>query len=383
MLCIDNALLFDGELFRKNKKIYILDNKIIDISNKNKKNVTKNIDAAGNIVCPGFIDIQVNGGGGVFLNENHSLADIKKVSLTHAQFGTTSLLPTFITDHKNKISKFIAAINHAMAEKVPGIIGIHFEGPFINQEKKGIHSAVYIRSPEKSDFDEFAKMKQGVKLVTLAPELIAADNMAKFKQNNFIIFAGHSQASFAQMNQGFKQGIQGITHLFNACSQLGSREPGIIGAFLLNDTSWAGIIADGYHVSFATIKIALKVKDSSKFILVSDAMSPVGTNEKSFKIYDQEIFVEADKYQDASGTLAGSALTVHKGFQNILKHKLVSLEESLKMTSTNVAKCLGIDQENTFYAKGRILPQYDADVVILDKNNFNILKVIQQGKLIK
>ncbi len=136
MLCIDNALLFDGELFRKNKKIYILDNKIIDISNKNKKNVTKNIDAAGNIVCPGFIDIQVNGGGGVFLNENHSLVDIKKVSLTHAQFGTTSLLPTFITDHKNKISKFIAAINHAMAEKVPGIIGIHFEGPFINQEKK-------------------------------------------------------------------------------------------------------------------------------------------------------------------------------------------------------------------------------------------------------
>ncbi len=383
MLCIENAFLFDGECFKKNKKIFILNNKIIDISNKNKKNISNYLDAAGNIVCPGFIDIQVNGGGGVFFNENYNLTDIRKVSVTHAKFGTTSILPTFITDHKDKIPKFIAAINSAIAEKVPGIIGIHFEGPYINPEKKGIHSASFIRVPEQTDFIEFAKFKQGIKLVTLAPEMALANTIAQLKKNNFIIFAGHSNATCAQMSKGFKQGFHGITHLFNACSQLGSREPGIIGAFLLDENIWAGIIADGYHVSFATIKIALKVKGSAKFILVSDAMSPVGTKEKSFKIYDKEIFVKDDKYQDASGTLAGSALTIHKGFKNIIKHKLVSLEEALKMTSTNAAKCLGIDHENSVFAKGRILPKYDADLVILDKSNFNILNVIQQGKLIK
>ena len=383
MLCIENALLFDGEVFKKNKKIFIKDKKIHDISSKKTCKNLKTIDAKENIVCPGFIDIQVNGGGGFFFNEAFSVENFKKISLTHAKFGTTAFLPTFITDNKTKIPMFIQALNNALKQKIPGIIGIHIEGPFINTDKKGIHAAEHIRTPTELDIQELKKVIDCIKVITIAPEKVSKEFINILLKNNFNIFAGHTLATFNEMQNAFKLGITGITHLFNACSQLGSREPGVIGSFILNEKPWAGIIADGYHVSFDTLKVVLKAKEAKKFILVSDAMPPVGTELDKFKIYAKDIFVEKGKYVDKSGTLAGSALTIHQALQNVLQHKLVSVSEALQMTSTNAADCLGISKKNKIGLKGRLIPNFDADIVILNKKNFNILNVIQLGEVIR
>ncbi|KAB8039531.1 N-acetylglucosamine-6-phosphate deacetylase [Silvanigrella paludirubra] len=381
MLCLTNACLFDGNSFIKNKNIYIKDGKIIDISSKKNKNNYQEIDVNKNIVCPGFIDIQLNGGGGAFFNDNPSIEHLKKMALAHLTFGTTSFLPTFITDDKNKIPLAISCINKALSQKMSGILGIHLEGPFLNKEKKGIHPSKFIRLPNEADIDNIIKIKEGIVLVTLAPEMVEANFIKRLIENKVIVFAGHTNATYEKMNESFQLGIKGVTHLFNACSPLSSREPGVVGASLLHENSWCGIIADGHHVSFETIKLAFKTKAKNKFILVSDAMSPVGTELESFYINENKIFVKNGKYVDQSGTLAGSAITVYDAFKNLLSKNLVTLEESLQMSSTNAAQCLGIDNEKSLFKKGRVLPHFDADLLILNKQNFNILNIIQNGQL--
>ena len=262
-----------------------------------------------------------------------------------------------------------------------GILGIHLEGPFLNKEKKGIHPSEFIRLPNETDIDNIIKIKDGIVLVTLATEMVEACFIKKLIDNKVIVFAGHTNATYEKMNESFQLGIKGVTHLFNACSPLSSREPGVVGASLLHENSWCGIIADGHHVSFETIKLAFKTKAKNKFILVSDAMSPVGTELESFYINENKIFVKNGKYVDQSGTLAGSAITVYDAFKNLLSKNLVTLEESLQMSSTNAAQCLGIDNEKSLFKKGRVLPHFDADLLILNKQNFNILNIIQNGQL--
>lgn len=379
MLCLTDACVFNGDSFLKNKNIYIENKKIKDISSKKNKNNVKELNLNGNIVCPGFIDIQLNGGGGAFFNENPTLDQLKKIAQAHLSFGTTSFLPTLITDDKQKIPLAMHTVQEALIQEIPGILGIHLEGPFLNTEKKGIHPAEFIRTTEERDYEDIVKLKKGITLVTLAPEIVEANFIKNLIQKGVIVFAGHTNASFEKMNEAFQLGIKGVTHLFNACSPIGSREPGVVGASLLHENSWCGIIADGHHVSFDTIKLAFKLKSKSKFILVSDAMSPVGTNLDSFSINGNKIFVKDGKYLDQFGTLAGSAITIYDAFKNILNKNLASLEETLQMTSTNAAQCLGIDNEKSVVKKGRLQPNYDADLLVIDKKNYNLLQVMQSG----
>ncbi|APJ03245.1 N-acetylglucosamine-6-phosphate deacetylase [Silvanigrella aquatica] len=381
MFCLANALVFNGEKFLKKKQIYIKDNSIADISSKKNTKKIKEIDLNGNILCPGFIDIQLNGGGGVFFNESQTISGLKQIMQAHLSFGTTSFLPTFITDDNSKIILAINCINKAIQQKIPGILGVHLEGPYLNKDKKGIHPVDFIRTPSEDKIDYLFQLISGIKLITLAPEKINHEFLKKLIKNNFIIFAGHSNATCQQMKDAFSLGVKGITHLFNACSPLGSREPGIVGAALLNDEIWCGIIADGHHVCFDTLKLAFKAKSKRKFILVSDAMAPIGTNLKEFYIGNNKIFVKEGKYLDAAGTLAGSAITVYDALLNIYQNNLASLEETLQMTSTNAAQCLGIDNPQSSIKKGRILPGFDADFVVLEKNTLKIMHVFQEGKL--
>jgi N-acetylglucosamine-6-phosphate deacetylase len=379
MFCLIDACVFDGESFFKNKNIYITDGKIQDISSKKNTKKCKEINANGNIVCPGFIDIQLNGGGGVFFNETPTIEGIKKIMRAHLAFGTTSFLPTLITDNKNKIPIAMKTIEESFFQKIPGILGIHFEGPYLNIEKKGIHPPDYIRSPKDDEIYPILELKSGIKFVTLAPEIVGHDVIKQFIQNGFIVFAGHTNATCKQMTEAFALGVKGITHLFNACSPISSREAGVVGASLLDDASWSGIIADGHHVGFDTLKLAFKTKSKRKFILVSDAMPPVGTDIDSFFIGKNKIFVKEGRYLDASGTLAGSAITVHDALLNIYNNKLASLEESLQMASTNAAQCLGIDGAHSQFKKGRIVPGFDADFVILENETLKVMQVIQEG----
>ncbi len=381
MLCITNAKIFDGEKFYTNKNIYISNNKIKTISSKKPSKNYKILNAKNNIVCPGFIDIQVNGGGGVFFNETPTSNAVQKIMETHRKYGTTSILPTFITDEYSKLPNVLNAITEVIQKKIPGILGVHLEGPYLNIEKKGIHPAEYIRTPTEKELNLLFDLKANIKLITLAPEVVPENIIKNLQQKKYIVFAGHTNATYVQMQHAFKNGVRGVTHLFNACSPLASREPGVVGAALLNKEAWCSIIADGFHVAFNSLNLAFSAKNIRKFILVSDAMSPVGTNASMFSIGKNQIFVKNNCYVDSNGTLAGSSLTVYDAFLNILKNKLVSLEEALQMASTNAAQCLKIDGKNAKLKKGRILPEFDADLLILDSNNYKLRQVIQNGVL--
>ena len=383
MYAIKNVTIFDGATLQEHKTVLIAQGKIVDIVDTFstfEHKVPEEINGEGNILAPGFIDIQVNGGGGAFFNENPSVEVLKTISAAHLQFGTTSFLPTFISDSFENTKIALNAVKTALNQAMPGILGIHLEGPYLNLEKKGIHNKQYIRAPLANEIDELCNFNIPIKLVTLAPEVVPKIFIDQLYKNNFIIFAGHSNATFEQMDEAFNSGVSGITHFFNACSQFLSREPGVVGAGLFHDDIWCGLIADGKHVSFNAIKIALKAKGKDRFILVSDAMAPVGTNLSEFYVHEQKIFVKDHhtKYEDSNGTLAGSSLTIHQALKNMVLQNCAPLSCILAMTSTNPAKCLQLD-----HVKGKIQPAYDADLVLLNKENLNIMKVIQAGVIIK
>ncbi|MES2615879.1 MAG: N-acetylglucosamine-6-phosphate deacetylase [Bdellovibrionota bacterium] len=379
-----NVTIFDGKYLQENKTVFISKEKILDVIEcqaYSKKNCVE-IEGNGNILVPGFIDIQVNGGGGYFFNDEPRLACLQKIRDAHLQYGTTSILPTFISDSFQKMKQALLAVQEACHKFENGILGIHLEGPYLNLQKNGIHNKKNIRPPLKQEIDYICQFPLPIKLVTLAPELISKSILEELQKNNVFIFAGHTNATFEEMQQAFASGVVGITHFFNACSPFLSRAPGVVGAGLLNNEIWCGLIADGLHVSFDSIKIAFKAKSTTHFILVSDAMSPVGTDISEFSIHDQKIMVKKNSsiptYVDQHGTLAGSALTMHQALKNIVLQNCASLSEALAMTSTNPAKCLHLEA-----IKGRIQPNYDADVVLLNKDNLNLIHVMQSGAIIK
>lgn len=380
MYLIKNVTIFDGFELIENKNVLISQNKIIDVvdaSSTTAHIVKDEIDGHGHILAPGFIDIQVNGGGGAFFNSLPTVETIKKIASTHLQFGTTSILPTFMSDTFENIKQALHAVKNALNESVTEILGVHLEGPYFNLQKKGIHNPQYIRPPIKEEINEICQFELPIKLVTLAPEIVSQDFVQQLAKNKVYVFAGHTNATFAQISDAFSYGVCGITHLFNACSPLTSREPGVVGAGLLNDNIWCGLIADGYHVSYNSIKLAFKAKKKNHFILVSDAMSPVGTNATEFIIQGQKINVVENKYVDENGVLAGSSLTMLQALKNIVSHNCATVAEALAMTSTNPAKCLQID-----HIKGKVCPNYDADLVLLNKHNLDLLKVVKNGVIV-
>lgn len=379
MLCIKNVDVFDGKDIVKNKHVIVEETQIKDIVSSSKKTQTEfEIDASQCILAPGFIDLQVNGAHGLFFNTDPTVNTIKKISQTHAQFGTTSLLPTLITDTYEKLKLSLAAVTEAVhTHSVAGILGVHLEGPYINPQKRGIHSADRIRVPSQEEIDLICSAQIPI-LVTLAPELMERVVIEKLSKHGVFVFAGHSYATGEQMKEAFDSGVVGVTHLFNACSQLSSREIGVVGAALLNENAWCGIIVDGFHVSYDTLRVAFKARGTSKFILVSDAMPAVGSDIKSFFIDSQKINVDHGKCTDEHGTLAGALLTIHWAFQNTMKNKLAPLRESLAMTSAHAAECMKVDHK-----KGRIVPGFDADLVLLNKETFDLVHVIQNGVVVK
>lgn len=384
-MLIKNVTIFDGITLQENKNVFIEQNKIISITNNlshthqnNLKPHKLEIDGRGHILAPGFIDIQVNGGGGVFFNDAPTVQSIKKISEAHLQYGTTSILPTFISDEFSKVKLALEAVKKARIHLGQSILGLHLEGPYLNSQKKGIHKQEHIYTATQKEVNEICQFELPIKLVTLAPELVSAAFIKQFSENKVHVFAGHTNATFAQMQTAIQSGVCGITHLFNACSPLTSRESGVVGAGLWNDKIWCGLIADGLHVSYDTIKIAFKSKKTEHFILVSDAMPPVGTDLSEFSVHGQTIYVKGDKYEDEHGTLAGSSLTLHQALKNIVSHHCASLPAALAMTSTNAATCLQLDK-----IKGKVCVGYDADLVLLNKNNLDLMTVIQNGEVIK
>jgi N-acetylglucosamine-6-phosphate deacetylase len=313
------------------------------------------------LLAPGFIDAQVNGGGGVLFNEATDEAGIRTIGAAHRRFGTTGFLPTLISDTRAKLQAAIDAVRQARAHGVPGVLGLHAEGPFLAPARRGVHAERMLRQPDSGDLDRLAGADCGVLLVTVAPERMPEGSIERLVAAGSRVAAGHTAASYAETCRGLGRGISGFTHLFNAMSALTSREPGAVGAALADAGSWCGIILDGHHVHPASLKVALKAKPRGKLFLVTDAMPPVGTDQRSFMLDGEPVRLESGRLVTADGTLAGSALDMASAVRNAVELLQLPLEEALRMASAYPADFLGIAG-----LRGRLRPGLAADLVLLD-----------------
>jgi N-acetylglucosamine-6-phosphate deacetylase len=319
----------------------------------------RKVDLGGQMLVPGFIDTQVNGGGGVLFNEQPTVEAIRAIGAAHRRFGTTGFLPTLITDDLDIVGLAMQAADRAVRE-VPGVLGVHVEGPFLNQQRKGIHDASKFRTLDERAFQLLTSSPNGRTLVTLAPELTTPAMIGRLAAAGIIVAAGHTDGTYEQITQAIEAGLTGFTHLFNAMSQLSSRRPGAVGAALDHDGPWCGIIVDGHHVAPSALRIALKAKGAEKLMLVTDAMPSVGAEEKSFLLQGRRITVVDGVCVDDKGVMAGADLDMAGAVRNSVSMLGVDLPTAIRMASHVPAQFLGLGDQ-----LGRIAPGYRADLVQL------------------
>ena len=312
-------------------------------------------------LLPGFVDIQVNGGGGVLFNDDPSVATIRTIAETHARFGTTALLPTLISDELNKVAAAIDAVERAIAEGVPGLIGIHLEGPFLSTDRKGVHDETKFRPFLEEHVELMSRLRGGTTVVTLSPEQASPPVIRALADRGVRVCAGHTNASYAMMRAALDAGVTGFTHLFNAMSPLTSREPGVVGAALEDRESWCGLIVDGHHVSPVTLRLALRCKPLDRFMLVTDAMPSVGMEDGCFYLQGRRIHVEAGTCRADDGTLAGSDLDMARALRNTVETLGLDLAQAAAMASAHPAAFLGRGAD-----RGALREGARADFVVLD-----------------
>ncbi|QNR97998.1 N-acetylglucosamine-6-phosphate deacetylase [Stenotrophomonas sp. 169] len=319
------------------------------------------VDLQGGWLLPGFIDVQVNGGGGALFNNTPDVATLRTIASAHRRFGTTALLPTLISDDLEVMRAAIAATHDAIAQAVPGVLGIHLEGPYIAPARKGTHDASKFRVPDADEIALAASLDNGVTLLTLAPERVPLETIRALVERGVIVAAGHTAASYEEVRAGLDAGIRGFTHLYNAMSPLQGREPGAVGAALEDRDSWVGIIVDGVHVHPGSLRVALAAKPRGRLLLVTDAMPPVGAAEPSYVLYGETITAIEGVVRNAAGSLAGSALDMATAVRNTVQLLGQPLAEAARMASTYPAQFLNVDDRMGHIAEG-----FQADLVVLD-----------------
>jgi N-acetylglucosamine-6-phosphate deacetylase len=318
-------------------------------------------DLHGAMLLPGFIDTQVNGGGGVLFNDAPTVETIRRIGTAHRRYGTTGFLPTLISDSVDVMRAALAAVEQALAEGVPGVLGIHLEGPYLAPARKGVHDPKFFHTPGSEELALLCAPHRGVRLLTLAPERVPLASIGALAAAGVIVCAGHTAADYATTHAALAAGARGFTHLFNAMTPLGSREPGVVGAALEDAGSWCGIIVDGHHVHPASLRVAIAAKPRGKMVLVTDAMPPVGAADPSYLLNGETITVKDGICQTAQGVLAGSALDMAGAVRNAVQMLGLPLDEAVRMASTYPADFLGLGATH-----GRIAPDYQADLVALD-----------------
>jgi len=334
---------------------------IVDETDARATSADARIDLEGGWLAPGFIDLQVNGGGGVLFNNAPTVDTLRQMMRAHRRFGTIGMLPTLISDDTEAMRAAIAAVRQAIAEGVPGILGIHLEGPYLSAARKGTHDADTFRVPDADEIRLVTSLDTGVTLMTLAPECVPTQSIAQLVKGGVIVAAGHTAATYEQTCAGLDAGISGFTHLYNAMTPLQGREPGVVGAALDDPHSWCGVIVDGIHVHPASLRVALAAKPRGKVLLVTDAMPMVGSESPSFNLYGEVITAVDGVVRNAQGSLAGSALDMATAVRNTMTLLGVPLSEAVRMASTYPAQCIGLGAEH-----GRIAPGCRADLVLLD-----------------
>ncbi|ADV87238.1 TPA: N-acetylglucosamine-6-phosphate deacetylase [Vibrio vulnificus] len=330
-------------------------------------------DLAGANVSPGFIDLQLNGCGGVMLNDEITAETMQIMHKANLKSGCTSFLPTLITSSDEDMRSAISAARDYHAQYQNQSLGLHLEGPYLNVMKKGIHSVDYIRPSDTSMVDFICENADVVAKVTLAPELNDPEHIEKLRNAGIVVSIGHTNATYAEARKGFEAGITFATHLFNAMTPMVGREPGVVGAIYDTPDVYAGIIADGFHVDYANIRIAHKIK-GEKLVLVTDATAPAGANMDYFIFVGKKVYYRDGKCVDENGTLGGSALTMIEAVQNTVEHVGIALDEALRMATLYPAKAIGVDAQ-----LGRIKKGYIANLTIFDRD-FNVKATVVNGQ---
>ena len=369
------ARVFDGESIRDGLAVVIEGDRIAEIVSEDKLAASiKRHALHGGLLVPGFIDVQVNGGGGALLNDNPTIGTVRRIAESHRKFGTTGMLPTVITDAPEILSKAIAAVKSARSENVPGVLGIHIEGPFLDKERKGAHELRFIREMTEADVAQIANADCGSVMLTLAPNRVPPDLIKSLSRKGVLVSLGHSEASLAEVTNALSSGARAFTHLFNAMSQLNGREPGMVGAALADPESFCGLIADGYHVHDAAMKVALAAKPRGRIMLITDAMPTAAGGPDSFALQGRAVHLVNGKLVLDDGTLAGSNLTMDEAVRYCVERLRVSQEDALRMASLNPAAFLRREHE-----LGRIKSGYLASLVHLT-DDLQVLETWIDGK---
>jgi N-acetylglucosamine-6-phosphate deacetylase len=366
--------VFDGAVVRERTAVVVDGARILDLvpTTDLPRTMSTRAMPEGAWLAPGFIDMQVNGGGDVLFNDQPSAQAARSIAAAHRRRGTTGLLPTLISDSAEKMRLALQAVNAAVGSE-PGILGLHLEGPYLSPEKPGVHDRRQLRQPSPAELAMLTAPRDGVLLVTLAPEIVPAGFIAQLVAAGIRVSLGHSMASYQQTRAAMAEGLTGFTHLFNVMRPLSSREGGPIALALESPDAWYGLIVDGVHVDPAMLRLALRGLGHP--ILVSDAMPPVGGRRSSFSLHGDTITARDGYCVRDDGTLAGTVLDMAAAVRNCVRLLGVPLPEALRFASTHPATFLGLGQ-----TLGRLAPGYRADLVAFDATDMTVVATWVAGQ---
>ncbi|MGR5464139.1 N-acetylglucosamine-6-phosphate deacetylase [Photobacterium damselae] len=374
MYAITNINVFDGVEIHHNQIIIIENDTITRVISNNETMDMQlpdvQIDGKGYLATAGFIDLQLNGCGGVLLNTDPSLKTLDIMNKTNLKTGTTQFLPTFITSDQQAMENIVSIVGELDQPETHGVLGLHLEGPFISIEKKGAHRQEFIRELDLPTARFFAQNADKIRVLTVAPENTSQEAIDIVRNAGITVSLGHTNATYAQVCE--KNGLEMATHLYNAMTPLGSREPGVVG-YIFDKKPHAGIIVDGIHADYPSVRIAHQLM-GEKLFMVTDAVTPAGTDMTEYDMAGVKAYVTNGKCHYEDGTIAGAAITMIEGVRNLIQHVGLSREEALRMASLYPAKAIKIDD-----SYGKIAEGYKANIVLLNDNN-QVEHIFQMGR---
>ncbi|WP_439256918.1 MULTISPECIES: N-acetylglucosamine-6-phosphate deacetylase [unclassified Lonepinella] len=371
---LTNAVIYTGHDVLYGHAVIVENDKIVDIIRQEQVPTDiQHLDLKGNNLTAGFIDLQLNGCGGVMFNDQTSVETLEIMQETNVRSGTTSFLPTFITSPDEDMKSAVKIMREYLAKHQNQALGLHLEGPYISVAKKGTHQPEYIReiSPEMKDF--LCQNADVITKLTLAADNPTVEHVPDFVKAGIIVSLGHSNATYEQAKDSFKKGITFATHLHNAMSPVSSgRDMGVVGAVLDSDDIYTGVIVDGLHVAFGNVKIAKRAK-GDKLCIVTDAIAPAGSDIKEFTFVGKTIYVRDGKCVDANGILSGASITMIESVENAVKEVGIPLEESLRMCNLYPARAIGVADKLGSIEVGKI-----ANLTVFT-HDFNVVNTAVNG----